>query len=100
MLTNQLQRRNLNLNDPRNLGLPDNLARLLASQLQQQDSRVEQPATNKRQCLETDQEPMELDMADTIVPGELNYDLISILPPTVGESLMQILWARAMPSKL
>lgn len=50
--------------------------------------------------MEKDQEPMELDTADPIVQNELNYELISVLPTTIGERLMRILWARAMPSEL
>lgn len=99
-LTSQLQKHDIQPKDIYNLGLPNNLAKCIVLRLNQPESLTEQPASTKRKCMEKGQEPMELDTADPIAQNELNYELISVLPTTIGERLMRILWARAMPSEL
>ncbi|KAI6176188.1 SPRY domain-containing SOCS box protein 3 [Aphelenchoides bicaudatus] len=97
-IMNQLQScNNFKLDKIKKLGLPKNLIKFLARRLEQQEE-LELTMKFNQSFKANDQEPMETETAEP--PGDVNYDLIDSLPPTIGERLMQILWAGSIPSQL
>lgn len=88
------------------LGLPDQLSNLLYTRVQQYQGSTQKDTTSFAKELSCtkgeeamEQEPSRIHQIFSPSSNEWDYGILSGLPPTIGENLMRILWARSTPSQ-